>query len=93
MESHVRRLCHSVDELKLGHLHAKEEELQELVAADHKDVHDRENHPVLVNDLFHKTLENPSWEKILRTATPTAACRTNTLPRNPLLGLLGAALG
>ena len=25
----------------------------------------------------HKTLENPSWEKTLRTATPTAACRAS----------------
>ena len=28
---------------------------------------DRENHPVLVDDLLHKTLENPSWEKTLGT--------------------------
>ena len=69
--------------LNLRHLHCR----NPTSLQDHRDVHDRKNHPVLVDNLLHKTLENPSREKNLRTNRhPTP---DNTI-REPTLGLPGA---
>ena len=74
---------HSEKEPSLRHLQLEPLGLLELVVVEHRDVHNRE-------DLLQQTLQNWSWEKT-RTFTRPAASRLSPLPRNQLLGLLGAA--
>ena len=67
-----------------------------LSLKEHKDVSTARISTPSSSMICSTTLENPSWEKTKKTlsTTPTAACRPSppTPSRNPLLGLLGAAL-